>query len=309
MAVETAPYIGDLNPALPPAADLLAEGDDHIRTIKAAIKATFPSINGQCTVTDEVLTALGSGLVGFAFGTSGAPSISFLTDASTGFYRAAAGKVGVAGQLVGNGTVPVGTIVDLAYAGTPPTGWLECNGALVSRSTYSDLFALIGTTWGAGDGTTTFALPNANDRFRRGRSGSRAVGVVEADQVGTHGHTATADTVADHAHTFSASMDSQGAHRHLIIKQGLVGPTNGLTNTTFLGSLGQNGNSYDYSLLGNPAEPDMTLTSLAGAHTHTISATLGNAGSHTHAVTIAANAADGTETRPKSLVVMTVIKF
>lgn len=59
---------------------------------------------------------------------------------------------------------PVGSII-LSAVATAPTGrWLECNGALVSRSTYSDLFAAIGTTYGAGDGSTTFAVPDLRGR-------------------------------------------------------------------------------------------------------------------------------------------------
>lgn len=55
---------------------------------------------------------------------------------------------------------PVGAIIP--YGGsTAPAGWLLCNGAAVSRTTYSDLFAVIGTKYGAGDGTTTFNLPDA----------------------------------------------------------------------------------------------------------------------------------------------------
>lgn len=55
---------------------------------------------------------------------------------------------------------PVGAIIP--YGGsTAPTGWLICNGAAVSRTTYSDLFAVIGTKYGAGDGSTTFNLPDA----------------------------------------------------------------------------------------------------------------------------------------------------
>ena len=44
-----------------------------------------------------------------------------------------------------------------------PSGYLECNGAAVSRSTYSDLFSVIGTTYGAGNGSTTFTLPDLQD--------------------------------------------------------------------------------------------------------------------------------------------------
>ena len=53
---------------------------------------------------------------------------------------------------------PTGTIIEFATS-TPPTGYLTCDGSLVSRTTYSDLFALIGTTYGGGDGATTFKLP------------------------------------------------------------------------------------------------------------------------------------------------------
>ena len=59
---------------------------------------------------------------------------------------------------------PSGTII--AYAGkTIPKGYLLCNGGAVSRTTYAKLFEAIGTTYGAGDGTTTFNLPNLHKRF------------------------------------------------------------------------------------------------------------------------------------------------
>ena len=59
---------------------------------------------------------------------------------------------------------------------TPPDGYLVCNGANVSRETYADLFAVIGTTFGSGDGSTTFALPNLIDKFAQG---STTVGTVK----------------------------------------------------------------------------------------------------------------------------------
>ena len=51
---------------------------------------------------------------------------------------------------------------------TPPVGWLECNGSAVSRTTYANLFAVIGTTYGNGDGSTTFNLPDLRGEFVRG---------------------------------------------------------------------------------------------------------------------------------------------
>jgi microcystin-dependent protein len=51
---------------------------------------------------------------------------------------------------------------------TAPTGWLLCNGAAVSRTTYSDLFAVISTTYGTGNGSTTFNVPDLQRRFPLG---------------------------------------------------------------------------------------------------------------------------------------------
>lgn len=59
--------------------------------------------------------------------------------------------------------IPTGTLT--AYGGaTAPTGWLICDGSAISRSTYADLFAIIGTTYGSGDGSTTFNLPDLRGR-------------------------------------------------------------------------------------------------------------------------------------------------
>ena len=61
--------------------------------------------------------------------------------------------------------IPVGTV---AYAHDVPTGWLQCNGAAVSRTTYARLFKKIGTKYGAGDGSTTFNLPDLQHRVLEG---------------------------------------------------------------------------------------------------------------------------------------------
>jgi microcystin-dependent protein len=60
--------------------------------------------------------------------------------------------------------------------GTIPDGWLECDGSAVSRTTYADLFAEIGTNFGVGDGSTTFNLPNLQDNVPVGKSGTKALG-------------------------------------------------------------------------------------------------------------------------------------
>lgn len=94
--------------------------------------------------------------------------------------------------------------------GTIPSGWLLCIGVAVSRTTYADLFAVIGTTFGVGDGSTTFNLPNLIARFARGiSSGPGATGgnLNHTHTGPTHGHTVTqAATHSTHA--------SGGAHTH-----------------------------------------------------------------------------------------------
>lgn len=64
-------------------------------------------------------------------------------------------------------SIPVGTIIAVAYTGVPE-GYMHCNGAAVNRTTYVNLFNKIGTTYGAGDGSTTFNLPNTVARFLEG---------------------------------------------------------------------------------------------------------------------------------------------
>lgn len=69
--------------------------------------------------------------------------------------------------FVSQNSIPVGTIIAVAYTGVPE-GYLHSNGAAVSRTTYANLFSKIGTFYGAGDGSTTFNLPNTVARFLEG---------------------------------------------------------------------------------------------------------------------------------------------
>lgn len=75
---------------------------------------------------------------------------------------------------------PTGMIGFFALKSVPP-GWLICNGSAVSRTTYAKLFSIWGTTWGEGDGSTTFNLPNLDGRFLEGTTDIAKVGqYVEA---------------------------------------------------------------------------------------------------------------------------------
>lgn len=90
--------------------------------------------------------------------------------------------------------VPPGAFMYMAFTGTIPTGWLLCNGAAVSRTTYATLFAAIGTAWGAGDGVSTFNLPEGRGEFMRGFDNGRGIdsgrvfGVSQAEMIGPHTH-------------------------------------------------------------------------------------------------------------------------
>ena len=87
--------------------------------------------------------------------------------------------------------IAVGTVI--AFAGsTRPTGYLNCDGATVSRTTYSALFKEIGVTYGAGDGRNTFNLPNLNNRFIEGCSLSEVGTVMNAGLPNITGNVASA---------------------------------------------------------------------------------------------------------------------
>ncbi|MEI9890925.1 MAG: tail fiber protein [Caulobacteraceae bacterium] len=92
--------------------------------------------------------------------------------------------------------MPAGAIAMWGGSTTPPAGYLLCNGAAVSRTTYAALFAALGTIHGGGDGSTTFNLPNLQDRFVAGAGGSYGV----AGQGGSATQTTTV-TVASHVLT------------------------------------------------------------------------------------------------------------
>lgn len=161
----------------------------------------------------------------------------------------------------------------LMFAGSAaPTNFLACNGAAVSRTTYSALFAVIGTTYGAGDGTTTFNLPTFNDgRFMRPTGGNAAAqGALQTEMIGPHTHTATIDSGGAHTHTYGP-------------KQGVYGANND-----------PYGSSDFRPSVGDSSGSTTTLTTSSN-------------GSHTHSATIANNS--GTENRPRNSSVLVCIKY
>tara|TARA_Y100001963_G_scaffold160000_1_gene266918 strand:- start:440 stop:1345 length:906 start_codon:yes stop_codon:yes gene_type:complete len=112
------------------------------------------------------------------------------------------------------GGVPSGSIVAYPVA-TPPSGWLICNGQAVSRSTYATLFAVIGTTYGAGDGSSTFAVPDCRGEFIRGLDQgrnvdpSRSIGSTQADLLESHNHSVSISDPG-HYHQVAYSNSDSG---------------------------------------------------------------------------------------------------
>ena len=116
-------------------------------------------------------------------------------------------------NLTGIEGIPTATIVPWSAAALP-SGFLECNGTDVSRTTYSALFGIIGTTYGAGDGSTTFAVPDLQDNTPVGKSGTKALastgGANTATSTGNVGGStanATLSTaqLASHSHSGGAT--------------------------------------------------------------------------------------------------------
>lgn len=118
-------------------------------------------------------------------------------------------------------TLPIGSVVEW-FSNTIPTNWLLCNGQAVSRTTYSELFAKLGTTYGAGDGSTTFNLPNIKGRYIAGldsndpnfNSLGKTGGAVSQDIAHTHtinGHT---HTLNNHTHTINSHTHTINSHTH-----------------------------------------------------------------------------------------------
>jgi microcystin-dependent protein len=204
----------------------------------------------------------------------------------------------------------------LDFAGpNAPAGWLICDGRLVSRTTYSDLFAALGTAWGAGDGSTTFALPNTPGRssvapgtvtdsngnhvaFTFGQITGAALQPIQqthlpainltATSAGLHSHGGASGAAGAHNHT----TDQQGSHDHNTGGTGAGTQPGG--DHTHAGSLsdliGDHAHTYQQggagtgvaAGTGSTSAQSTSATGIAGAHQHAL--TIAVSGSHQHAL-------------------------
>ncbi len=261
-------------------------------------QAVFNTIQvaGQSTLmadsTADVLTlAAGSGVSITTDATTDKVTIALAGGSTSGF-----GKVAVSGQATVEADAPGGTLnltagtgielstnattdtVVISAAGLPtgsvmpyagnsaPSGWLMCGGQLVSRATYSGLFAIVGTMYGTGDGSTTFALPDLRGRVVAGRdamggngSANRLTdkpGGLNGDVLGAVGgsevHTLTTAEMAKHQH-FIANTESGTAY--------------GLTEKQTMRKTVETSGENDYTLSGSATAATIGLSSEVGADT------------------------------------------
>jgi microcystin-dependent protein len=124
----------------------------------------------------------------------------------------------IAGAVTGE---PTGK-VSLFGGSSAPTGYLECDGTAISRTTYAPLFAVIGTAYGVGNGTTTFNLPDMRGEFARGWDHSRGIdygrtlGSTQADEFKSHTHT-TSVTDPGHTHNVLGTATLSGSDNNVYL--------------------------------------------------------------------------------------------
>lgn len=199
--------------------------------------------------------------------------VDTLTDTNIGDMMQAAFAQAFADALAAAQVVRAGSMM-MWPNNTIPSGWLKRNGAAISRTTYAALFAQLGTTYGAGDGSTTFNVPDDRALFERGWDDSRGIdtgrvlGSQQAGQNESHAHSGTANTAGDHGH--------------------ILYGFNSLTGNAFGVNFATNA---PYS---GPAGSGFT-------------AAVPNAGAHSH--TLAINNSGGNESRPINRAYVPIIKF
>lgn len=151
-----------------------------------------------------------------------------------------------------------GDIKKTARSGAVGAGWLECNGQEVSRTTYADLFLAIGTTHGAGNGSTTFNVPNYEEYVLIGQSSARPLGT----KGGAKEATLTVTNLPAHDHGIN--------HDHASFTSGNSGTH--IHTTTWREDAGGFGPQNNIAAAGTGSGTVVTKTSAqsAGDHTHTI---------------------------------------
>jgi len=219
------------------------------------------------------------------------------------------GQIGPQG-LTGIGLIPTGMILMFANSAfIPAGGFLWCNGAAVSRTTYSALFAILGTVYGVGDGSTTFNLPNFTGKFPRGNSagvggGADSHGHATSQPAHTHTFTGTAHTHTTPAH--SHSLSDNGQAQISLIASAPATVLRRITTTTYTANVSSN----TAAAVGS-TQSLSTGAALAGATDSGGSGTSGSttAGGTNSSTTPAAGSTDVQNNIPAYTGVMFLIKY
>lgn len=218
----------------------------------------------RLSLAEDSLDVKLAGAADFRFG----PDAFDVLEGSTLTVKSGAALAMEAGAaLTGLPVVPTGMVAPFAGADAPE-GWLPCDGRAVSRTDYAALFAVLGTVHGAGDGATTFALPDLRGRVAAGVDdmGGTAAGRLTGRPGGVDGaetHTLAETEIAEHGHgagTYAGRADgtteSGGAHTH---------------NLSRRAGAGSGAASYQLTTSGDGGST-REATASAGTHTHGFSA-------------------------------------
>lgn len=194
--------------------------------------------------------------------------------------------------------MPPGCIIPYAAASSPG-GWLLCDGSAVSRTTYAALFAIISTTYGVGNGSTTFNVPDITGRLivgldsgdsdfnALGETGGSKNKTLSTTEIPSHSHSGTIDSNGSHTHT--GTTNSDGSHAHTITDPGHSHNVSGTLETTGSGtSAAQDATTGEPNVQSTVTTTSSTETTgisinSGGAHTHGF--TTNSGGSHTHTFT------------------------
>ena len=201
----------------------------------ALMFATSPTITTDITIPNTGLKL---------FDTDSSHKLAVVPGSNLTAHRTLTVTTGDADRTIdvtlGRHTMPIGSVIAWT-TGTAPTGTLECDGSAVSRTTYADLYAVVGTIYGTGDGSTTFNLPDYRGEFLRGwahgstndpdkASRTNAGGGGTGDNIGTkQGY-----QVQAHTHTYNTSTTDSGADTRA------DGSGSGATNSPTTSSTGGN---------------------------------------------------------------------
>ena len=178
-------------------------------TIGNAVSGSPPSISATGPDTNIGLNIDLTGNATLTLNTGSSGTVAMQGGASVAGNMAAA-SISSMGMITTSLTnsiniLPPGMIIFYAVASVPP-GWLACNGAAVSRTTYANLFAAIGTVFGSGDGSTTFNVPSGSrcGLMGSGGTGTATIGSTVGSTGGEESHVLITNEMPAHTHTVAA---------------------------------------------------------------------------------------------------------